>query len=156
MEFWYQTVDQNEWGHLGCRIFHGVASSWVSRELRRHRTKLGRLNLPLLLVCKVLIPNLDQPNHLFLWACSQTTKCNWRKLAEKQIYNFQAQLDHPCCSAILLLIHDWFLFPFSIAALPICYLPFQDSNLLSPFMHAVRHLLSTYYILSTFIRIRRR
>lgn len=86
---------------------------------------MGSLELPLLLVCRVPTPNLDQPNHLFLWACSQATKCSRRKLALKPIYNLQAQLDCQCCSAILLLTHDWFPFSFSIAAVPISYPSFS-------------------------------
>ena len=128
-----------------------LTSPWVSRELWRPRTKMGSLELPLLLVCWVPIPNLDQPNHLFLWACSQATKRSWRKLALKQIYNFQAQLDFQCCSTLLLLTRDWFPFPFPRAAVPHFIILFQGSNPLSPFMHAFsNHLLSTYYNPNTF------
>lgn len=102
-----------------------LTSPWVSRELWRHRTKMGSLELPLLLVSRVPTANLDQPNHLFLWACSQATKCSRRKLALKPIYNLQAQLDCQCCSAILLLTHDWFPFSFSTAAVPISYHSFS-------------------------------
>lgn len=111
--------------------------------------------ISLLLVCRVPIPNLDQPNHLFLWACSQATECSWRKLALKQIYNFQAQLDCQCCSAILLLTHDWFPSPLSITAVPIFY-PFSSElqTTFSPFMCTFNsYLLSTYYIPGTFLGV---
>lgn len=125
-----------------------MTSPWVSRELWRHRIKLGSLDLSLLLVCRVPIPNLDQPNHLFLWACSQATKCSWRKLALKQIYNFQAQLDCQCCSAILLLTHDWFPSPPSITAVPIFYPFFQSSKQLS--LHSCMHSTTIYWALTIF------
>lgn len=102
-----------------------LTSPWVSRELWRHRTRMGSLELPPLLACSMPVPHLDQPNHLFLWACSQATKCSRRKLALKPIYHFQAQLDCQCCSAVLLLTHDWFPFSFSIAAVPISYHSFS-------------------------------
>lgn len=119
---------------------------------------MGSLDLSLLLVCRVPIPNLDQPNHLFLWAYSQATKCSWRKLALKQIYNFQAQLDCQCCSAILLLTHDWFPSPLSITAVPIFYPFFSELHTtFSPFMYAFNnYLLSTYYIPGTFLGVCRR
>lgn len=149
IQMWRLGITQRtEWEHLGYRIFHRVleTSPWMSRKLRRHRTKMGSLDLPLLLVRRVPVPNLDQPNHLFLWAFSQATKSSWRKLALKQIYDIQAQLDHQCCSAILFLPMIGSL---SYSQQQLCQyfiLLFQSSNSLSPFMHAFNnHLLSTYY-----------
>lgn len=63
-----------------------------SRELWRHRTKLGGLDLPLLLVWRMPAQTWTNPT-ICLWDCSQATKCSCRKLALKQIYKFQAELD---------------------------------------------------------------
>lgn len=117
-------------------------------ELWRHRTKLDRLHLPLLLVWRVPILNLDQPNHLFLWACSQATKCNWGKLALKQIYSFQADLDCQCCSVILFTFLWLVPFPISNSS---C------ANILSFFFRALTHSLylcmhstTVYWVLTMF------
>lgn len=96
----------------------------MSSEQRRGRAKLGSCGLLPRLDFSVLVPHPDQPNHLFLWACSQATKCSWRKLALTQTYEFQVQLDCLCHSAILLLTHDWFPFSFPKAAVPTFYLCF--------------------------------
>lgn len=129
-----------------------ATSPWKSKELLKLRTKLGSLDLPLLLVYRVSFPKLDQPNHLFLWACSQATKYSWRKLALKQIYHFQTQLDCRCCSAILLLTHDWYPLLFPTTAVPIFYPSFSELILPSPLMHAfINHLLNTYCMYSKHI-----